>query len=142
MNRAVKILVIVAGLYVGLVVVFESLLGYFQPRGEENLVVTLTEDDGSKTQRVLSLFESQGELYLAANHWPRGWFNQVKEQPEVHIEFGGAHSAQSGDYRAVLVQGADHDRVLADNRLPFFARFLMGFPPREFMRLDARDPGA
>jgi hypothetical protein len=36
------------------------------------------------------------------------------------------------------VQGADHDSVLEDNRLPFVARFLMGFPPREFLRLDAR----
>ncbi|NKB98240.1 MAG: hypothetical protein GKR90_07065 [Pseudomonadales bacterium] len=138
MNLPVKILVIVLALYVGLVVVFESLLGYYQPRGEENLVITLTEDDGSKTERVLSLFESQGELYLAANHWPRAWFSQVKENPDVHIEFGGAHSAESGDYTTVLVSGADHDRVLADNELPFVARFLMGFPPREFMRLDAR----
>ncbi|MEQ9450614.1 MAG: hypothetical protein RJQ07_03430 [Pseudomonadales bacterium] len=136
MKLPVKILIIVLALYVGLVVVFESLLGYYQPRGEENLVITLTEDDGSKSQRVLSLFESQGELYLAANHWPRAWFRQVKENPEVHIEFGGAHSAESGNYKAVLVEGADHERVLADNRLPFLARFLMGFPPREFMRLD------
>lgn len=136
MKLPVKILIIVLALYVGLVVVFESLLGYYQPRGEENLVITLTEDDGSKSQRVLSLFESQGELYLAANHWPRAWFRQVKENPEVHIEFGGAHSAESGNYKAVLVEGADHERVLGDNRLPFLARFLMGFPPREFMRLD------
>jgi hypothetical protein len=138
MKLPIKILIIVLVAYVGLVTVFETLLGYYQPRGEENLVITLTEDDGSKSQRVLSLFESQEELYLAANHWPRAWFSQVKENPEVHIEFGGAHSAQNGDYSAVLVEGADHDRVLADNELPFFARFLMGFPPREFMRLEPR----
>ena len=131
-------MLILLGVYVGLVVVFESLLGYYQPRGEENLVITLTEDDGSKTERVLSLFESQGKLYLAANHWPRGWFNQVKRKPDVYIEFGGAHAAQSGAYTAVPVEGALHDQVLEDNRLPFFARFIMGFPPREFVRLDAR----
>ncbi len=138
MKLAVKIVVILAIVYALIVTVFESLLGYYQPRGEENLVITLVEDDGSKTQRVLSLFESQGELYLAANHWPRAWFSQVKKNPDVHIEFGGAHEAESGEYTAVLVSGADHDRVLADNELPFVARFLMGFPPREFMRLDAR----
>jgi len=134
----IKILLIVLGLYVALVVVFETWLGYSQPRGEENLVITLTEDDGSKTERVLSLFESQGEMYLAANHWPRAWFSQVKQNPDVHIEFGGERAAQSGEYTVVPVQGADHDRVLEDNRLPFVARFLMGFPPREFLRLDAR----
>jgi hypothetical protein len=138
MKRTAKILGIVLVLYVGLVTVFESLLGYYQPRGEENLLITLTEDDGNESQRVLSLFESQGELYLAANHWPRAWFRQVEQNPEVHIEFGGAHSAQSGDYTAVLMQGADHDRVAEDTALPFIARFIMGFPPREFMRLDQR----
>ena len=34
--------------------------------------------------------------------------------------------------------GALHDQVLEDNRLPLFARILMGFPPREFVRLDPR----
>jgi len=101
-------------------------------------VLTLTESDGTQSERVLSLFESQGELYLAANHWPRAWFHKVQENPQIQIEFGGAHSAQSGDYTAVLVEGADHERVLEDNRLPMFARILMGFPPREFMRLDPR----
>lgn len=136
MKLATKILVVVLIVYVGVVTAFESLLRYYQPRGEENLVITLTEDDGSKSERVLSLFESQGELYLAANHWPRSWFRQVQRNPEVHIEFGGTHSAESGNYTAVAVAGADHERVLDDNRLPFFARLLMGFPPREFVRLD------
>ena len=104
MKLPIKILLIVLGLYVALVAAFESWLGYSQPRGEENLVITLTADDGSRKQRVLSLFESQGELYLAANHWPRAWFRQVKQNPEVHIEFGGAHAAQSGDYTALPVE--------------------------------------
>ena len=58
MNRYVKILLILIATYVGIVVVFESLLGYYQPKGEENLVITVTEDDGSQSQRVLSLFQS------------------------------------------------------------------------------------
>ena len=138
MRLATKILAWTLVAYAVLVVGFESLLGYYQPRGEENLVITLTKDDGTKKQRVLSLFESQGELYLAANHWPRAWFDQVLQNPNVHIEFGGAHAEQSGDYTATQVEGAAHDQVLNDNRLPFFARFLMGFPPREFVRLDPR----
>lgn len=137
MNLPVKILLVVVGLYVALVAAFETWLGYSQPRGEQNLVITLTEDDGSKTQRVLSLFESQDQLYLAANHWPRAWFNQVKENPDVHIEFGAERAEQSGDYTAVYVEGAEHDQVAKDTALPFVARLLMGFPPREFVRLEA-----
>lgn len=139
MNKIVKILLILAAIYVGIVVIFESWLGYSQPRGEENLVITVTEDDGSKTQRVLSLFQSQGELYLAANHWPRAWFRQVQKNPDVHIEFGGDRATQSGNYTALPVAGADHDRVLNDNRIPFVGRFLMGFPPREFMKIVPSD---
>ena len=73
MNKIVKIVIILAAVYVGIVVVFESLLGYYQPAGEGNLVITVTQDDGSKNDRVLSLFQSEGELYLAANHWPRAF---------------------------------------------------------------------
>tara|TARA_A100001037_G_scaffold23880_2_gene19651 strand:- start:8563 stop:9006 length:444 start_codon:yes stop_codon:yes gene_type:complete len=138
MNRPAKILFIVLGIYVALVAAFETWLGYSQPRGEQNLVITLTEEDGSQTQRVLSLFESQDKLYLAANHWPRAWFSQVKENPNVHIEFGGERAAQSGDYTAMHVEGAEHDQVAEDTALPFVARLMMGFPPREFVRLEAR----
>lgn len=136
MNRALKIILILAGVYVGIVVVFESLLGYYQPKGDDNLVITVTEDDGSKSQRVLSLFQSQGELYLAANHWPRAWFRQVQKQPNVHLEFGGERADRSGHYVAIPISDADHDRVLNDNRIPFVGRFLMGFPPREFLRIE------
>ena len=138
MKITIKILLILLAIYVGLVIAFETWLGYSQPRGEDNLVITVTEDDGSQTKRVLSLFESQGDLYLAANHWPRDWFRQIQRNPEIHIEFGEAHDAKSGNYLAVPVEGALHDQVLEDNRLPLFARILMGFPPREFVRLDPR----
>ena len=141
MNRLIKILITLAVIYVGIVVIFETWLGYAQPQGAENLVITVTEDDGSKSKRVLSLFQSQGELYLAANHWPRAWFRQAKKNPNVHIEFGGDRAAQSGDYTVTLIEGADHDRVLNDNRIPFIGRFLMGFPPREFMLLEPRADG-
>ena len=41
------------------------------------------------------------------------------------------------DYPAVPVKGEEFDRVAAAYPLPFFVRFLMGFPPeREILRLD------
>ena len=136
MNKALKIVLILAAVYVSIVVIFETWLGYSQPRGEDNLVITVTEDDGSQTERVLSLFESQDKLYLAANHWPRGWFRQVQKKPNVHIEFGGERAQLTGHYTAKPVVGDAHDRVLNDNRIPFFGRFLMGFPPREFLLIE------
>jgi hypothetical protein len=45
---------------------------------------------------------------------------------------------ETGDYRAVPVTGAEHDRVDGDNRLGAVFRILTGFPPRYFLRLDPR----
>ena len=138
MNIWVKVLLVVAILYVGLVVAFETWLGYSQPRGEQNLVLTMTGDDGAEIKRVLSLFQSEGELYLAANHWPRAWFRQAKRNPDVHIEFGSERAEMSGNYTVIPIDKADHDRVLEDNPIGLMGRFLMGFPPREFLRLEPR----
>ena len=138
MKLWVKVLLAVAILYVGLVVAFETWLGYSQPRGEQNLVLTMTGDDGAEIKRVLSLFQSEGELYLAANHWPRAWFRQAKRNPEVHLEFAGERTELTGNYRVIPIDDADHERVLADNPIGFLGRFLMGFPPREFLRLEPR----
>ncbi len=136
MKLALKIVVGLVVVYALLVTAFETWLGYSQPRGEDNLLITYTGNDGAEQQRVLSLFQSQGELYLAANHWPRGWFTTVKQNPDVHIEFSGDRAGLTGDYLAVTIGDDDHDRVLQDNPLPLFARVLMGFPPREFVRLE------
>ncbi len=61
MNKAVKMVAILLGVYVGIVVLFESLLGYFQPGGDSTLVIT-TRDDGGAHDRVLQRLESQGKL--------------------------------------------------------------------------------
>ena len=138
MNIWAKILLGIAIFYVALVAAFETWLGYSQPRGEQNLVLTMTGDDGEEIKRVLSLFQSEGELYLAANHWPRAWFRQAKRNPDVHIEFGGERAPDSGNFTVIPIDDADHERVLNDNPIGLFGRFLMGFPPREFLRLEPK----
>ncbi|MDP6579657.1 MAG: hypothetical protein QF681_03290, partial [Vicinamibacterales bacterium] len=68
--KAAKRIAIVFLAYVGLVVAFESSLGYFQPAGQTTLVITTTADDGTQNGRVVARLESNGLLYVAANHWP------------------------------------------------------------------------
>ena len=132
--KIVKTAAIVAFTYIGIVVAFESLIGYFQPADESTLVITTFDADGTPHDRVVSRLESDGQLYVAANHWPRAWYNRVLENPELHVTLGGAE----GDYRAVPVIGAEHDRVDDDNSLGVGFRILTGFPPRYFVRLDRR----
>ncbi len=132
--KALKIGAIVVLIYVGIVGAFESLIGYFQPTAGSTLVITTFDGVGTPHDRVVSRLESDGQLYVAANHWPRAWYNRVLENPKVQITQDG----EKGDYRAVRVTGAEHDRVEGENSLGVVFRILTGFPPRYFVRLDRR----
>ncbi len=132
--KALKILVIVVLVYVGIVVAFESLLGYFQPSSGSTLVITTFDGDGTPHDRVVSRLGSDGQLYVAANHWPRAWYKRALENPEMQITLDG----EKADYRAVPVTGMEHDRVDGENSLPVVFRILTGFPPRYFVRLEPR----
>ena len=132
--KALKIVAIVVLVYVGIVVAFESMIGYFQPAGGSTLVITTFDGDRTAHDRVVSRLESDGQLYVAANHWPRAWYNRALENPEVRITRDG----EKGDYRALPVTGMEHDRVDRENSLGVVIRILTGFPPRYFVRLDPR----
>ncbi len=135
--KGVKRIAVLCLVYVGIVIAFESLLGYFQPAGETTLVITTTAEDGTPHDRVLSRLESNGQLYVGANHWPRAWYSRALENPHVQATLDG----EKGNYLAVPVTGEEHDRVNGDNSLGVMFRILTGFPPRYFVRLDPRSGG-
>jgi len=132
--KPIKILAIVFAIYAGVVVAFESLLGYFQPAGQGTLVITTTDDEGTPHDRVVSRLESDGQLYVAVNHWPRAWYWRVQESPEVRVTMDG----ETGAYQASPVQGTEYERVVAEHPLGIGFRVLTGFPPRKILRLDPR----
>jgi hypothetical protein len=132
--KALKIVAIVVLVYGGIVVAFESLIGFFQPTAGSTLVITTFEGNGNPHDRVVSRLQSDNQLYVAANHWPRAWYERALENPDVQVTLDG----DKGDYRAVPVTGAEHDRVDADNSLALAFRIVTGFPPRYFVRLDPR----
>jgi hypothetical protein len=119
--------------YVGIVVAFESLLGVIQPASQNTIVITITDEDGTPKDRVVSQLESNGKIYVAANHWPRAWYKQALANPSVRVTADGEERA----YEAVPVYGEERDRVNDENGLGFI-RVLTGFAPREFLRLDPR----
>lgn len=132
--KALKIVVIVALVYVGIVALFESSIGFLQPQAGSTLIITTFDADGSAHDRVVSRLESNGQLYVAANHWPRAWYRRALANPDVQATIEG----QKHDYRAVPVSGEEHDRVNGEHALPFVFRVLTGFPPRYLVRLDPR----
>jgi hypothetical protein len=132
--KVLKIVAVLALAYVGVVVAFESLIGYFQPRAGSTLVITTFDPDGAPHDRVVARLESDGHLYVAANHWPRAWYRRALENPDVQVTLDG----EERNYRAVPVTGAEDDRVERENSLGVVFRILTGFPPRHFLRLDPR----
>jgi hypothetical protein len=132
--KVLKIASISVLVYLGIVVAFESLIGYFQPTAGSTLVITTFEVNGNPHDRVVSRLQSDDQLYVAANHWPRAWYERALENPDVQVTLDG----EKGDYRAVPVTGAEHDRVDDQNSLAAVFRVLTGFPPRYFVRLDPR----
>ncbi len=135
--RIVKGIAIAALVYVAIVTAFESMIGTLQPQTEgSTLVLTTLADDGSAHDRVVSKLESGGQLYVAANHWPRAWYGRLLANPQVRVTLGGT----TGDYTAVPVDagGEEHARVASANPVPGWFRFVTGFPPRYFVRLEPR----
>ena len=130
--KAVKIVVVAALAYVALVIAFESMIGVFQPAPGGTLVITTFDADGTAHDRVVSSLESDGKLYVAANHWPRAWYRRALENPSVRAEIDGSEGA----YTAVPVTGEERDRVDEEHELPLLFRFVTGFPPRHIVRLD------
>jgi len=131
--KAILVLFIV---YVGIVITFESLLGYFQPSDEDTLVITTTDNEGEQHDRVISELRLDGRLYVAANHWPRMWYWRMLEHPEVQITRDG----KTAGYRAVPVRGEEYERVDEAHELGPVIRFLTGFPPRRIVRLEPLRP--
>jgi hypothetical protein len=130
--KVMKILAMLVLVYVGIVATFESLLGYFQPASQSTLLITTQAADGTPSERVLARLETDGQLYIAANHWPRAWYRQALANPQVEIK----SDSEQGTYIAVPLQGAEHKRINQANALGLGFRILTGFPPRYLLRLD------
>ncbi|MBQ74903.1 MAG: hypothetical protein CMQ20_07750 [Gammaproteobacteria bacterium] len=133
--KAIKIIGVLVLVYIGIVITFESLIGYFQPQGETTLVLTVKDGDGVAHDRVLSRIESDGQVYVAVNHWPRRWYYRILDNPDVAATFSG----ETVNYSATPVSSdQEYDRVTKAEPLALVFRILTGFPPRHFVRLDPR----
>ena len=121
-------------IYIGLVILFESWLGYSQPTNVNSLLIT-TFDDQEAKDRVLSAVNNNEKLYVSANHWPRAWYRQALSNPNVEVTYKG----EKNSYLAIPIEGKEHDRLMKEHAHPLTFRILTGFPPRYFLRLDLQD---
>ena len=122
--------------YVGSIVWFEAQLGMNQPQGSTSLVIAAFNDDNERHERVLRLEQIDGNNYIAANHWPRSWYRQARNNPNVEVKLPGTDNFEP--YLAVPLEGAEEERIREIYDFGFGFRFRTGFPPRYFLRLDPR----
>lgn len=134
--KGVKLAAILVVVYVGVVVAFESMIGFFQPESESTIVITTVDDQGRAEDRVLQPVVNQGQLYVSANHWPRSWYNRARRNPEVEVLMDG--ETQSYTAVPVPITGEVHARLMTEHAHPLFFRILTGFPPRYFLHLEPR----
>jgi hypothetical protein len=135
MPKPAKILIGVLVGYVALVVAFESMIGILQPQQGNVLTITTTGPDGVANDRVLARLDDNGRTFVSANHWPRAWYREALANPDVQVTIDGVR----GDYRAVPIEDAsEHERLDQAFAHPFAFRFITGFPPRYFLRLDPK----
>lgn len=108
----------------------------FQPEnvGGETIVITTSDGKGRAYERVLTPIDDDGQLYIAANHWPRAWYYRALQNPEVRVRRGG----DTTDYRVVPATEAERERLLDHPGFPKIAYLLTGFAPRVFLRLEPR----
>ena len=108
----------------------------FQPEniGGETIVLVTTDADGEPHERVLSPIDRDGQLFVAANHWPRAWYRRALENPDVSV----IRKGETTDYRAVPVSEEERELLLDESGVPLVAYVFTGFAPRQFLRLDPR----
>ncbi len=125
-------LCILAAAHTGCMTAFAA----FQPEniGGATIVITTTGADGESYDRVLSPIDDDGQLVVAANHWPRAWYHRALENPDVRVTREG----EITDYRAVPVSEEERERLLDESGFPMVAYFFSGFAPRQFLRLVPR----
>jgi len=133
--KVLRVIGVIAIAYVAIVVIFESSLAIFQPTQEQTMMITTSDGEGATTQRVVSRVESDGKLYVAANHWPRAWYREALANPSVHVVIDGEES----DRIAVPVSGTEQASVQQSNPARPLIRFLAGFPPWRILRLEPVD---
>jgi deazaflavin-dependent oxidoreductase (nitroreductase family) len=125
-------LCVLAAAHTGCITAFAA----FQPQnlGGETIVLSTTGSDGKSYERVLSPIDDDGQLFVAANHWPRAWYHRARENPEVRVTRGG----KTTDYRALPVSEQERERLLDESGFPLVLYVFTGFAPRQFLRLDPR----
>lgn len=140
--KIVRWLLIVIGAYLVLALALDGLIANFQPQSDRTGVLRTFDLAGEPHDRVLSLLDDDGQLWVESGHWFRGWYHRLRENPKVELIRDG----QARPYRAVPLYTAEaqaHVIALMKKGAGSFGywagRTMLLFAPIKPVRLDPRD---
>ncbi len=123
--------------YLVLVVGLQIFVGVVQFEARHGLTITTIDDAGDPRERELGRYELDGRVYVSAHDWPRTWYREARARPRVTATI----ERMRGELRAVPVVDVDRIEGLETAfPLPLWFRFVTGFAPRAFLRLDPVSP--
>jgi hypothetical protein len=85
---------IVLASWIGLALVFDALVGVFQPGTD---VLRTYDAEGQPHDRVLAVFQDGDVVFVQSGHHFRGWYHRLRENPDVELIRAGV----AKPYRAV-----------------------------------------
>ena len=138
--RIVRIGAIVLGVYVGLGLLLDGAIGYFQPQSGTTAVLRTFDESGEPRDTVLGLLDDEGQLWVESGHWFRGWYHRAVANPEIELVREGRTTA----YLAVPVDTPEAvDTVTrlmgkGDGAGYWVGRTLLLWAPTKPLRLDPR----
>ncbi len=138
--RVVRIGAIVLGVYVGLGLLLDGAIGYFQPQSGTTAVLRTFDESGEPRDTVLGLLDDEGQLWVESGHWFRGWYHRAVANPEIELVREGRTTA----YLAVPVDTPEAvDTVTrlmgkGDGAGYWVGRTMLLWAPIKPLRLDPR----
>ncbi len=138
--RIVRIGAIVLGVYVGLGLLLDGAIGYFQPQSGTTAVLRTFDESGEPRDTVLGLLDDEGQLWVESGHWFRGWYHRAVANPEIELFREGRTTA----YLAVPVDTPEAvDTVTrlmgkGDGAGYWVGRTMLLWAPIKPLRLDPR----
>ena len=142
--KIVRWLAILFGGYLILAFVFDGMIAFFQPMAGATGVLRTFDEQGRAQERVLSILEDDGTLWVESGHHFRGWYNRLRRNPEVELIRDGEVQA----YRAVGLDTPEAQRRVKELMKQsngavgyYFSRAMLLFAEIKPVRLDPRDAG-
>jgi hypothetical protein len=142
--KLVRVVAIVVVVYVGLGLLADAAIGYFQPQGGNTAVLRTFAPSGESKETVLGLLDDHGQLWVESGHWFRGWYRRVVANPDVELVRAG----RAAPYRATPTDTPEAvdtvTRLMGKGTSSryWIARTLLLFAPIKPVKLDPRTPAS